>query len=937
MQMKKQGMRPGWDLRYGNEEAEDALEFAGAMYTYNRGLWSVMDMSKCTPEMNPITDCKLDGYGGHSTDINNACQLLNQANEVYDFSISLQDVTWFINKLKETYPYESIPNVHGIIPWSTIHQKAKEAYEIILRHRQAKSLGDSGISFRYDWRLLLAVIRAYLPGKEDFYGPTLEYLILVDISLNRNMVKWSFMNEIAPEPHDWSNKPNTNLKNYLKRYGSVYDSEEEDDDKQPTFPPLLSCGNGLCEPGETVFNCPDDCKSYPETIIPAPSCDNLPNGVHCYPDNCCDRYFTCLNGRVFGPMDLPPGSLCYEGEQVIASDKRCEGISCPNVIPASCGDGICESYESCSSCPEDCGSCTSETPSSCSAGDIGFLCYPKDCCGFVYQCVYGETSPIYPVLSGAVCYNGNLVDASLDVCKGVSCDSTPAVYCGDGICNGYENCENCPEDCGICPTQSPPIPPTQSPPIPPTQSPPVPPTQSPPVPPTQSPPVPPTQSPSERLFVGYYTNWSQYREGTSKYFPENIDPTKFTHLVYAFAYIKRGTWEVEQVEWNDVNEWQPAQSLYTRFNNRIHSMNPKCKTLLAFGGWNFNFKEEFQDIFTTMAESASNRATCINSMIQWVRKYDFDGIDVDWEYPGWEELGGRPQDKQNFVLFVHELKAAIDAEAQRTGKPRLLLTLAVAAGYDKIDAGYDIPQLVDYVDYVSVMTYDLHGQWEMKTGAASGLYPPANYEPGSIDEYYTGDYAIQYWISHGMPRNKIVMGLAAYGRGWTLESNTPNQGLGSKAIKGCNPMKDTQQEGVLNYIEALTVLQSGGVAKFDAPTTTMYVQKGDQWYSYEDPNSIVYKVDYIKNEGLLGGMIWAVDNDDFNNGNPIISSIYNHLYTTKTDARGVAKSYVIPSILGGLLVLVVVAVIAMIIVNRSKRPEIPITKKKKQLRRTISI
>ena len=104
-----------------------------------------------------------------------------------------------------------------------------------------------------------------------------------------------------------------------------------------------------------------------------------------------------------------------------------------------------------------------------------------------------------------------------------------------------------------------------------------------------------------------------------------------------------------------------------------------------------------------------------------------------------------------------------------------------------------------------------------------------------------------------------------------------------------------------------------------------------------EKNSIVYKVDYIKNEGLLGGMLWAVDNDDFNHGNPIISSIYNHLYTAKTNARGVAKSYVIPSILGGLLVLVVVAVIAMIIVNRSKRPEIPITKKKKQLRRTISI
>lgn len=768
------------------------------------------------------------------------------------------------------------------------------------------------------------------------------------------------MSEIAPEPHDWSDLPNSDLKYYLKRYGSAYDesivttsspatvppvnptvkptsAHTDKPTKKPTntpASPLLSCGNGRCEEGETLFNCPEDCKSYPETEIPAPSCDHLPNGVHCYPENCCDRYFTCLNGRVFGPMDMPAGSLCYEGSQIRGDDTRCAGVTCPNVIPASCGDGICEVYESCSSCPEDCGICSSE----CSADDIGFLCYPHNCCGFVYQCVYGKTSPVYSVLPGAICYNGNLIDASLDVCKGVTCDMTPAEYCGDGKCGGNEDCQNCPEDCGECPTVAPTHRPTQAPTHRPTQAP----THRPTVAPTQRPTQAPTQTPpSERLLVGYYTNWSQYREGTSKYMPENIDATKFTHLVYAFAYIKRGTWEVEQVEWNDVNEWQPSQGLYTRFNKRVRSSNPKCKTLLAFGGWNFNFKEEFQDIFTTMAESASNRAACINSMINWVRKYEFDGIDVDWEYPGWSELGGRPQDKENFVSFVHELRAAIDAEASRTGKSRLLLTLAVAAGYDKIDTGYNIPQLVDYVDYVSVMTYDLHGQWETKTGAASGLYPPTDYEPGSLDEYYTGDYAIQYWIDHGMPRNKIVMGLAAYGRGWTLESSTPGQGLGAPAIRGCDPMKDTQQEGVLNYIEALTVINSGGVTQFDPATTTMYVQKGDQWYSYEDPDSIVYKVDYIKDEGLLGGMLWAVDNDDFNNGNPIITSIYNNLYSAggrRRDRAGVARPYVVPSIIGSAVLIVAVIIAAVLIVNRKKKVEMPVVKKRKQLQRTnISI
>ena len=190
--MTKQGMRPGWDLRFGDEEAEDMLEFAGVMYTYNRGLWSVMDLSQCTVDKNPITDCHLDGYGGHSTDINHVCQLLNTAPEVYDFAISLSDVLWFIDKLRETYPYESIEGVHEVIPWSTIIQRVKEVYPTILTHRQTRDSSAKGISFRYDWRLMLAVIRAYLPKKEEFYGPTLEYVFHL-ISFFHRMENDSFL------------------------------------------------------------------------------------------------------------------------------------------------------------------------------------------------------------------------------------------------------------------------------------------------------------------------------------------------------------------------------------------------------------------------------------------------------------------------------------------------------------------------------------------------------------------------------------------------------------------------------------------------------------------------------------------------------------------------------------------------------------------------
>ena len=174
-------MRPIWDLRFGDDDAEDALEFATLMYTYNRGLFGNMNTAGCTAEKNPITECKFDGYGGHSTDINNVCRACSSATEVYDFDITWINVEWFINKLHESYPYEEIEHIHGKIEWDTILSKTQEAYTIVYNHRKDKKPSARGISFRYDWRLLLAVIRAYLPEKETFYGPTMEY---VDVESN---------------------------------------------------------------------------------------------------------------------------------------------------------------------------------------------------------------------------------------------------------------------------------------------------------------------------------------------------------------------------------------------------------------------------------------------------------------------------------------------------------------------------------------------------------------------------------------------------------------------------------------------------------------------------------------------------------------------------------------------------------------------------------
>ncbi|XP_039960525.1 serine-rich adhesin for platelets isoform X1 [Bactrocera tryoni] len=308
------------------------------------------------------------------------------------------------------------------------------------------------------------------------------------------------------------------------------------------------------------------------------------------------------------------------------------------------------------------------------------------------------------------------------------------------------------------------------------------------------------------------------------------------------------------------------QGGYAKFTG-LKTYNKQLKTMIAIGGWN-----EASSRFSPLMANPERRQQFIKNILKFLRQNHFDGIDLDWEYPAQRE-GGKPRDRDNYAQFVQELRAEFERESQKTGRPRLLLTMAVPAGIENIEKGYDIPKLNKYLDWFNVLSYDFHSSHEPSANHHAPLYSLEEESEYNYDAELNIDYSIKYYLKAGADRDKLVLGIPTYGRSYTLineestEIGAPSEGPGEQGDA-------TREKGYLAYYEICQNLKEDPEWTVVQPNPNAmgpYAYRRNQWVGYDDEAIVRKKAQYVVENGLGGIMFWAIDNDDFRgtcNGKP---------------------------------------------------------------------
>ncbi|MGA5266474.1 glycoside hydrolase family 18 protein [Streptomyces lydicamycinicus] len=354
--------------------------------------------------------------------------------------------------------------------------------------------------------------------------------------------------------------------------------------------------------------------------------------------------------------------------------------------------------------------------------------------------------------------------------------------------------------------------------------------------------------------VGYFTNWGVYDRN---YHVKNIETSgsaaKLTHINYAFGNVQGGrcaigdsyadydkAYTADQSVDGKADTWDNG-ALRGNFNQlrKLKKLHPNLKVIWSFGGWTWS---------GGFGEAAKNPAAFAQScydLVEDKRWADvFDGIDIDWEYPNACGLTCDTSGRDAFTKVMRALRSKFGQSNLVTAA----ITADASAG-GKIDAA-DYAGAAQYVDWYNPMTYDYFGAWDAK-GPTAPHSPLTSYSGIPKAGYSTDTLAKLKGL--GVPASKLLLGIGFYGRGWSGVTQDAPGGTATGAAPG------KYEAGIDDY----------KVLKSRCPATgkvggTAYAKCGDQWWSYDTPETIGTKMAFKDAQGLGGTFFWELSGDTTN-------------------------------------------------------------------------